>query len=126
MLFQIALVVFAIYAIARAWNQYRARHVSRYWFVMFCMFWFSVAVVAIVPDVTNIVANFVGVGRGADLSLYISVVALFYVVYRLLLGQQALSDELTELVRHLAMQQPAQPEPGATTGAARMREQTKV
>jgi len=104
MVFQIALVAFAAFAILKTWKQYRARKVSKYWFFVLCVFWIGVAVVAITPDTTGIIAEAVGVGRGADLLVYIGVVVLFYVVHRLLLKQQQLSDEITELVRQAAIE----------------------
>ena len=104
MLFQIALVAFAIFASFRTWKQYQARHTSKYWFLVFGLFWTVVAAVAITPQTTDIVAKYVGVGRGADLLVYIGLVALFYAMYRVIMKQQEQSDELTELVRRLAIE----------------------
>lgn len=104
MVFQIALVAFSLFAIAKTWKQYRARKVSKYWLLVFCLFWTVVAVVAITPQTTDVVAKYVGVGRGADLLVYVGVVVLFYIVHRLMLKQQQLSDEMTELVRQVAIE----------------------
>lgn len=104
MLYQIALICFAAFAIIRTWQQYRRRKVSKYWFLIFGLFWAVVAFVAVAPQTTDVVAHLVGVGRGADLSVYTGVVVLFYVVHRLMLKQQQLSDEITELVRKLAIE----------------------
>ena len=109
MVFQILLVAFAAFAIFKTLKQYKARKVSKYWFLVLCIFWIGVAVVAIIPDATGIVAELVGVGRGADLLVYIGLVALFYIVHRLMLKQQQLSDEITELVRQSAIERAAPP-----------------
>lgn len=103
MIFQIVLVAFALVACFKTWKQYLARQVSKYWFLVFGIFWLVVATVAIVPQTTDIVAKYVGIGRGADMLVYIGVVALFYWTYRLMLKQQELSAEMTELVRKLAI-----------------------
>jgi hypothetical protein len=103
MLFQIALVSFAIFALYKTWRQYQARKISKYWLAVVGLFWFVVAGVAIIPESTNVLASLVGVGRGADLAVYSGLVVLFYLVHRLLLKQQQLSDEITELVRQLAI-----------------------
>lgn len=105
MLFQIALVSFAAFAIYKTWKQFSARKISKYWFSVAVLFWVVVAVVAIIPDATNILADYVGVGRGADLVVYTGLVALFYISHRLMLRQHQLSDELTELVRQIAIEQ---------------------
>ena len=104
MLFQIFLIAFALFAITRTIRQYKTKAVSKYWMIVFCAFWVVVAVVAITPQSTDVVARSVGVGRGADLLVYIAIVTLFYVVYRLVIRQQKLQEELTELVRHEAIE----------------------
>jgi hypothetical protein len=103
MLFQIALILFALTAIYKTWRQYQFRQVSRHWLLVFGGFWLFVALVALTPQSTDIFANYVGVGRGADLLVYIAIVVLFYVVYRLLVRQQKMTEEITELVRRLAL-----------------------
>ncbi len=109
MLFQIALVSFAIFALYKTWRQYQARKISKYWLAVVGLFWFVVAGVAIIPESTNVLASLVGVGRGADLAVYSGLVVLFYLVHRLLLKQQQLSDEITELVRQLAIERASTP-----------------
>jgi small membrane protein len=113
MLFQILLVAFAVFAIAKTWKQYRARRVSKYWFFVFTLFWGVVAGVAITPQTTDVVAEVVGVGRGADLLVYVGVVALFYLAHRLMLKQEQLSDEMTELVRKIAVESASVPRPAS-------------
>jgi hypothetical protein len=110
MVFQIALVAFALFAIFKTWKQYKARKVSKYWLLTFSLFWVVVAVVAITPQTTDIIAAKVGVGRGADLLVYVGVVVLFYIVHRLMLKQQQLSDEMTELVRQTAINRADKPQ----------------
>ena len=105
MLFQIFLVIFAGLAIARTIRQYNERHVSRYWLGLMLALWVAVAVVAVVPKWTDIVANAVGVGRGADLLVYIAIIVLVWSQYRLLVRQHTMSQELTALVRHQAIEQ---------------------
>lgn len=104
MLFQIALVSFATFAIFKTWKQFSARKISKYWFIVAVLFWVVVAVVAIVPEATNVAADYVGVGRGADLVVYTGLVTLFYIAHRLMLRQHQLSDEMTELVRQIAIE----------------------
>lgn len=104
MVFQIALVSFAVFAMFKTWKQYKQRKVSKYWLLTLGLFWTIVAIVAITPQTTDIVARYVGVGRGADLLVYIGVVTLFYLVHRLMLHQQQLSDDMTELVRQIAIE----------------------
>lgn len=104
MLFQIFLVAFALFAISRTVRQYQRKIVSKYWVIVFCLAWTGIAIVAITPQSTDIVARYVGVGRGADLLVYVAVVVLFYLVHRLMVRQQKLQEDLTQLVRHQAIE----------------------
>jgi len=43
-----------------------------------------------------------GIGRGVDLAIYVSVICLFYLVYKLFIKIQSLERQITLLVRKLA------------------------
>ncbi len=103
MTFKILLILFAVFVLLRTFGQYRARKVTAGWFVTWTIFWVMVVVVAFIPQFTDVIAVKLGVGRGADLIIYISLAALFYSLFRLVLRQDQLNRDLTELVRKLAI-----------------------
>lgn len=104
MLFTIFLVAFAIFAIVRTYGQYVKRQVSKYWFITWTSLWAVVVLAALAPEFTDVLARIVGVERGADLFVYTAVVILAYAVYRLMVRQQKLNEEVTELVRTIAIE----------------------
>ena len=61
------------------------------------------------PEHANVVAHVVGVGRGADLLMYLWVVVTFSVVLVLYLKIVEMNRMLTELARRLALSQPIYP-----------------
>jgi hypothetical protein len=61
------------------------------------------------PEDANAVAHVVGVGRGADLLMYLWVVITFSAVLVLYLKIVEMSRMLTELARRLALSQPLYP-----------------
>src|SRR5215510_4204222 len=61
------------------------------------------------PDHANAVAHLVGVGRGADLLMYLWVVVTFSAVLVLYLKIVEMSRMLTELARRLALSEPISP-----------------
>lgn len=101
--FQIVVVAFAaclftgsIIAMARGWL---TRREGLVWAVV----WLAAGVTVAWPDVTAIVANALGIGRGADLLLYCSVIVMmvgFLMIYARL---RAVRRDLTLLVRRLAI-----------------------
>ncbi len=110
MLFQGILTTFAVIAIARTLRQYQAQKVSVYWFTVWALFWIGVCAVAISPQTTDIVADWVGVERGADLIVYISIIILYYAMYRVLMRLERQNRELTDLVRSLAVSEVKSPQ----------------
>jgi len=64
----------------------------------------AVGVVVILPQTASFLANLLGVGRGADLVIYLSILVLFYIVFRIFIRLDRLDREITKIVRELALQ----------------------
>lgn len=103
MIFQIVLVAFALFAATRTVKQYRAQKVSLHWLVLWNALWAVVIGVTLWPTSADFVAHLVGIGRGADLALYVAAVALSYSVFRLFVRQEETQREITKLVRKMAI-----------------------
>lgn len=69
------------------------------------MFWIAVGGVALSPQTTDVVAKLVGVGRGADFIIYLSMIALFYLMFKLFGKIEDVEREITKLVRKLAIEE---------------------
>ena len=63
----------------------------------------AAAVAVIAPEVTQEVADFVGVGRGADLVMYIAIVAVMFVLLHYYSKFVELQQKMTELTRQIAI-----------------------
>jgi hypothetical protein len=59
-------------------------------------------VIVIFPEITNIAANKVGVGRGADLITALAIIAILYAIFKLFIRLEKIERDITELVRKLA------------------------
>jgi small membrane protein len=60
-------------------------------------------VAVLFPDITNDVAEFVGVGRGADLITYITIVLTMFVLVHYYTKFVELQRQLTQVTRELAI-----------------------
>ncbi len=103
MIFKLTLILFALFALFKTYRQYKKQRVSAYWFTIWAGFWAIVIFVAFLPQTTDLIAEYVGVEKGADLIVYIAVVTLSYAVYRLMVGQEKSRQEITDLVRQIAI-----------------------
>ncbi len=92
----VCLFVLSLAALIRGWATRRET-------LLWMLLWLAAAVAIAWPGVTKIVANALGIRRGADLLLYCTVLVMmvgFVMIYTRL---RRVRRELTLLVRHLAI-----------------------
>lgn len=102
-LIQVIIVAFALYALTRAVLRFRSGELHLGQVALWSAFWIGVGVVAVIPQTTSWLASAVGVGRGADLVIYCSIIALFYAVFRLFVRIERMERHITGLVRQIGL-----------------------
>ena len=75
--------------------------------MLWSVVWLTALIVVLSPPTTSKMANFLGIGRGVDFVLYVSLAILFYLVFRLYVMIEDLRHEITYLVRQIALQNPS-------------------
>src|SRR5262249_32810356 len=73
------------------------------------LIWFSACVFILFPDVLTYVANLLGIGRGANLLLYLLALAFIAVSFLLYARIVQMQRQITLLIRHLAIAHPLAP-----------------
>ncbi len=76
--------------------------------VAFLMF-FILLTLVLFPDLSTLIANFIGVGRGVDLVFYFSHLFLLLLIISLWRRTIVLMTDITKLSRTLALQNPNKP-----------------
>lgn len=105
MLIQTIIIIVIALILPRIFLQYRAKKINRKELLFWTLFWLAVAVVALLPQTINIIANYVGVGRGVDVAIYVSIIVLFYIVFRIFVRLDKLEKDISKIVRHLALEE---------------------
>ena len=100
---QIILVLFFLIAIIGVWRRFRSQDLSLGAALGWNSFWLLAGVVVLIPNSSAVVARLVGVGRGADLVVYLSLAALFFIIFRLTIQLERLNRQLTQVVRVVAL-----------------------
>ncbi|MBI5465821.1 MAG: DUF2304 domain-containing protein [Candidatus Kerfeldbacteria bacterium] len=85
-------------------------------FVEWFALWLGVAVIVLVPEVASYLAAWVGVGRGSDLVVYLALLLVFYLLFKIFIRQEKLARQLTSVVRGLALKE-ASPPPAPSRGS---------
>lgn len=102
---QILISIFVLFALARTFRQWRQRRLSIVWALVWILFWVAVVGMVFLPNTTQVFADVLGVGRGADLVIYISLVALFYLQFKLFTKIESVEQEISRLVREVALKE---------------------
>ncbi|MDO8489988.1 MAG: DUF2304 family protein [bacterium] len=106
MVIQGFLTLCSLFIIAKAFKSYRKRSVRLTTFCAWSLFWIVLIAVVWQPDLTNHVAGILQVGRGADAVLYLSLILIFYLLFRIFEKLEMLDQEITTIVREIAVSQP--------------------
>lgn len=102
---QIVLICFAGFAISRVLMRYRRGGMAGLNLLLWLVVWSGVIVVAVHPDTTSWVAMKLGVGRGVDIAMYLSILILFYLLFRSFTKLEDLDRQLTRVVRANALRE---------------------
>jgi hypothetical protein len=77
----------------------------RGWLIRCIILWLPAGLAIYDPDIVQAVATAIGIGRGADVVLYVFVLAFLVTSVIWYAAHARLQRQLTEVVRHLAIQE---------------------
>ncbi len=100
---QIAAFVFAAIHIARIMALWKTKKLPLKTAVFWFFVWFAVLLIVSVTPIIDALSRPVGVGRGIDLVVYIGIMILFYLVFQQNMKIDKLENEITKLVREIAL-----------------------
>jgi hypothetical protein len=104
MLLPIIATIFLVIADLKVWSKYRDHTLSLIESVLWSLLWLAIGVVFWQPEIASRLALFFGIGRGADLVVYVAIVVIVYLVFRLFVRLDKMDRQLTKLVRTIALQ----------------------
>jgi hypothetical protein len=99
---QVLMILFALFAWSRAALRLRDKDIPIGEFIFWSVIWVGVITFAILPGFLGNISTILGIGRATDLAIYISIVVLFYMVFRIYVKVDGQSQEITKLVREIS------------------------
>jgi hypothetical protein len=102
---QLVLTCFAAFAISRVLIRYRRGGMRMLHLGLWLVFWAAVIVVSLHPRTTDHLAILLGVGRGVDTAMYLSLLLIFYLLFRSFAKIEDMDRQLTRIVRTNALRQ---------------------
>jgi len=101
----IQIIVLALIAliILKTFKKYKKESITIREFFLWTIFWLIVACLWIFPDATQTLANWVGIGRGVDLVIYLAILILFFGLFYVIIRLERLERDVTKIVRRMAL-----------------------
>lgn len=103
-LFQYLTLPITIFLFTRSFYHLVSRGQTRVIYLLGAIIWLAASVAILKPELTIKIAGILGIGRGADLVLYLLVIAFLISVFYLYQRLQRVEANITEIVRLLAIQ----------------------
>lgn len=100
---KVLIILFIFFVLYRTFLRFKQKDITGRELSIWTVFWLLVAGATLAPQQTDVVAQAVGVGRGADLLVYISIIALFFVVFKIIVKLEKIDKDITEVVRNTAI-----------------------
>ncbi|MFH0853303.1 MAG: DUF2304 family protein [bacterium] len=103
MVIQIIVVIFALFAISRAIYRFRSKQISLREVFLWIIIWLIGTLVVLLPSTTDYLARLLGVGRGVDAIIYLSIIGIVYALFRVFVKLEHIEHEITTIVRKAAL-----------------------
>ncbi len=101
---QFILLPIIIFGLSRVFLRVREKVIGYKVALFWSILWVAAGIVVIIPRTTTYLAEKLGVGRGVDIIVYLSLVLLFYLVFRTYVMMEDIRQEITVLIRKLAIE----------------------
>ena len=108
-LFQITILIIIGINLIRMTQKLRHRILTMQLYLVWIILWLGISALVISPNILNYIAAIVGVGRGVDVAIYVAILLLFYLIYRLILQIEKLDKKVTTLVRKISLHNSTKP-----------------
>lgn len=100
---QVLLILLILFALSRVYLRWKENVLTLNSTLFWVLIWTSALIGVSLPQTTTKIAEFFGVGRGVDIIVYISLALLFYLVFRIYVMIEDLKNEITDIVRKVAI-----------------------
>ena len=103
MYLQIVVTIFIVFILLKLFLQKQKNKISLWAFLIWLLLWLAVLIVFWLPDTTSYLAAWLGIGRGADLVVYVSILVIFYMIFRVFVRLNKIEEDITKVVREDAI-----------------------
>lgn len=100
---QIFISLFVIFILLEIFRKFHQKILSLFSLIFWLTIWLSILSIVWFPSITSYLAQFLNIGRAIDSVVYLSIVILFYLIYRILLKIEIIERKMEKIVREDAL-----------------------
>ncbi len=95
-----------IFIIFKTLKSFKRGNLSKIFTIIWLFFWIIILFLIFQQGILTGIANLIGIGRGVDLAIYLSIIIIFYLIYKILEHQNNIDQKITEIIRENAILHP--------------------
>jgi hypothetical protein len=104
MFIQFLIIGFSFFALSRTILNFKRGRISIKNLIFWSGLWLGIIIITFLPQITGLFAEILGVGRGADVAVYLSIILIFYLLFRIFTHLEKIDYEITQIVRKKALE----------------------
>ncbi|GIU68962.1 MAG: hypothetical protein KatS3mg002_0198 [Candidatus Woesearchaeota archaeon] len=108
---QVLIILFSLFAWSRAALRLRDKSLRPGEFFFWSIIWISLILFSLSPLMLQLLSNFLGIQRATDLALYVSIILLFYLMFRVYVQVDKQGQEITKIVREISIKRSTKKRP---------------
>lgn len=103
---QIILTSIIVFIIYRTVLTYKKGNLTKIFTFIWLSFWLIILFFLFKQQLLSQIAHSLGISRGVDLALYLSIIIIFYLIFRIFASLEELNQKFTQLIRKEALKNP--------------------
>ena len=103
LIIQVVGIVIALFSLLMVLIRFRKKQISLREFSLWGVFWIILGVFIVYPYLMSRLATLVGVGRGVDVIVYLGLILLFYLVFKINVRMERIEQDITKIVKEEAL-----------------------
>ncbi len=100
---QVILVLFALFALSRAFLRFKDKEIGIKELMLWSLIWIAAIVVVLIPATAAYMAAFFGIGRPVDLVVYLSIIVLFYMIFKVYVRIDNIEKNISKIITEVAI-----------------------
>ena len=103
MILEILIFVFVFGMYLKLLSDFKNKKISFRRFFFWIFIWFALSLIVFFPQIVFLLAGLLGIERAKDLPIYVSIIILFYIAFKVGVKIEKIDKEITKIVRSVAI-----------------------